>query len=109
MKLCPIAAYLALICWSPALGAEPQACADGETFFKAKAYDRAQSALWNCVIAGAESSESAHKLTLTYRELKNYKAGLERATAVLAATPASEDVLYVAGFLQFRLLNHHES
>jgi len=108
--LSPCLLLLSIACSAPVLScAEPPACIEGDALFRARAYDRAQTVLWDCVTGGAVTPESAHQLTLTYRELKNYRAGLDRATSILASAPESEDVLYVAGFLQFRLLNHRES
>jgi Tfp pilus assembly protein PilF len=85
------------------------ACEDGKRAFAKISYLEAQQSLWKCVEEGATSRESAHLLAQTYRELKNYDAGLERVRPLLAAQPRSVDLLYVKAFLLFRTGLHRES
>jgi len=89
--------------------ADLPACTEGANAFRAKNYEQAQTLLWECVLARPMDLDGAHKLTLTYRELKNYDAGIRRVTDALTSSPRSVDLLYVAGFLQFRQRNHQES
>lgn len=89
-----LAATAAALC----LAAEPEPCLSGHELFASRDFARAQERLWQCIDQGASSKESAYELVHTYRELKNYSAGLER----LRATPATLDRLYVKAFLLFR-------
>ncbi len=78
------------------------ACAEGSAQFAKRHFDVAQSLLWDCIASGADTDNSALNLTLTFRELKNYKTGTARADAELKSAPDNEDVLYVAAYLLFR-------
>src|SRR5262245_17294288 len=97
--------FLAGLAWART----PEPCETGSRLFSARRYAEAQAPLWDCVIAGSRSKDSAHQLALTYRELKNYDRGWARAAGALARQPASVDLLYVAGFIKFRMGEHQES
>ncbi|MGI8992452.1 MAG: tetratricopeptide repeat protein [Bryobacteraceae bacterium] len=86
-----------------------ETCVEGRNLFASREYLRAQSPLWECVIFGAPDREFAHRLALTYRDLKNYESGVARAESALASNPKSPDCLYILGFLHFRLGRHKES
>ena len=88
---------------------QANACDEGRALFLAKDYSAAQGPLWHCLMAGTSDKEFAHQLTLTYRDLKNYDSGIKRAESALVSNPKSEDILYILGFLQFRLGHHNES
>lgn len=92
---------LAAVC----AAAGPEACASGRALFAKRDFAAAQAMLWGCVEAGAASKDSAYELTHTYRELKNYDAGLARAKTVSKTV----DSLYVKAFLLFRTGAHRES
>jgi tetratricopeptide (TPR) repeat protein len=87
---------------SSAPAPQAAACAAGSEQFARRQFVVAQSLLWDCIISGSDSENSALNLTLTYRELKNYQAGTARADAELKSAPHNEDVLYVAAYLLFR-------
>src|SRR6266545_3262629 len=91
------------LCWAQ----DP--CRAGGDLFAQRRYEAAQAPLWQCIEQGAPSKQAAHELTLTYRDLKNYRDGWARAEAALARPPKSADVLYVAGFLKFRMGENKES
>jgi protein O-GlcNAc transferase len=97
------------VAFSAALFQTPGPCEQGRSLFLAKSYQDAQEPLWRCVLAGTPNKEWAHELALTYRDLKNYDAGLARARSALKEQPRSVDVLYLIGFLQFRQGNCRES
>lgn len=80
-----------------------ETCEEGKRAFLAKDNSGAQQPLWNCVLDGAPNRDYAHQLTLTYRDLRNYDAGIARAEVALASQPPSPDILYVLAFLHFRL------
>jgi tetratricopeptide (TPR) repeat protein len=95
--------FLAATTWAQA------PCQTGARLFAARQYAEAQEPLWACVNAGTNTKDPAHQLALTYRELKNYDQGWPNAEKALARHPGSVDVLYIAGFLKFRLGDHSES
>ncbi len=99
--------WLVLLLAAAARGETP--CETGARLFAARQYAAAQAPLWACVIAGTNSQEPAHQLALTYREVKNYGHGWTRAAEALASQPRSVDLLYVAGFLKFRMGDNRES
>jgi Flp pilus assembly protein TadD len=80
-------------------------CQNGKALFSQKAYAAAQESLWGCVQAGTTDREPGYLLSLTFRELKNYSAGMARA----AALPDSVDKLYIRAYLQFRMGKARES
>jgi len=80
----------------------PPACQAGLDQVKSGDYVSAQSSLWSCVESGAGNPTHTFYLTLTYRELKNYDSGLNRANADLKQTPDSVELLYLAAFLHYR-------
>ena len=84
-------------------------CQTGARLFAAHQYADAQEPLWACVNAGTNTRDPAHQLALTYRELKNYDAGWRHSEMALAQHPGSVDVLYIAGFLKFRMGDFGES
>ena len=84
-------------------------CQTGARLFAARQYAQAQEPLWACVNAGTDTKDPAHQLALTYRELKNYDLGWTKTEKALARQPESVDVLYIAGFLKFRMGDHRES
>jgi tetratricopeptide (TPR) repeat protein len=84
-------------------------CETGARLFGARRYAEAQEPLWTCVRAGTTTLENAHQLALTYRELKNYQEGWTTAQQALSHNSRSVDLLYIAGFLKFRMGEHRES
>ncbi|MEX2262294.1 MAG: tetratricopeptide repeat protein [Bryobacteraceae bacterium] len=94
---------------SPAPGETETACVRGAALMEARAFREAQDALWQCVLPGAPDREGAYRLAQTYREVKNYGSGLERARKALKQNPASTDLLYINAFLEFRTGRHKES
>src|SRR5262245_49151045 len=82
-------------------GAYADACARGQASFHARQYEEAQESLWQCMLSDGGDTQAAHLLTLTYRETKDYKAGLRRANTALAHSGKSVDLLYIAAFLHF--------
>jgi tetratricopeptide (TPR) repeat protein len=77
-------------------------CQAGVLEVKNGDYQSAQVALWSCLDAGSAEETDTFYLTLTYRELKNYDAGLSRVDAALRRRPDSVNLLYLAAFLQYR-------
>jgi tetratricopeptide (TPR) repeat protein len=81
-------------------------CVQGMDQVRAGEYANAQLSLWDCLSLAARTGAQAHSatfyLTLTYRELKNYDPGLEKARAELKQSPENIDLLYLAAFLQYR-------
>jgi tetratricopeptide (TPR) repeat protein len=73
-------------------------CETGKALFDARSYAAAQEPLWACVAEGTDDREVAHRLALTYRELKNYQEGLARSARI----PASIDRQYLQAYLLFR-------
>jgi tetratricopeptide (TPR) repeat protein len=98
-----------LAAWSWAQSQPGEACRSGSRLFSERRYAEAQEPLWSCVIGGASNKEAGHLLVLTYRELKNYQQGWTRVRAELPRQPKSIDLLYIAGFLKFRLGEPKES
>jgi tetratricopeptide (TPR) repeat protein len=84
-------------------------CQTGARLFAARQYEEAQEPLWACVNAGTDTKDPAHQLVLTYRELKDYDQGWANVEEALARHPGSVDVLYIAGFLKFRMRDYQES
>ena len=80
-------------------------CRSGKGLFLSKAYAAAQEALWRCLQSGTSDREPGYLLGLTFRELKNYSAGIKR----VADLPDSVDKSYVLAYLQFRMGNARES
>jgi tetratricopeptide (TPR) repeat protein len=95
---------LVALVWLAFLSGAGDPCRTGNTFFELKAYAAAQEPLWACVAAGNDK-EAAHRLALTYRELKNHEEGLRRVTRV----PDSLDRQYLQAFLLFRTGRHSDS
>lgn len=92
-----VASYAA--CWAQPGGA----CRLGHELFAKRQFAEAQELLWQCVAAGAPTRDAAYELALTYRDLKNYASGWARAKPALGEHPNSVDLLYIAGFLKFRM------
>ena len=84
-------------------------CEMGRALFQRKSHTAAQGELWNCIVAGAPSRESAWLLAQTYRELKNYEDGFARLRRLTRAVPPTTDFFYLEGFLLFRTGKHRES
>lgn len=84
-------------------------CQTGARLFNTRQFAEAQEPLWACVDAGTNNKEPAHQLALTYRELRNYDQGWATVEKALARHPGSVDVLYIAGFLKFRMRDYRES
>jgi tetratricopeptide (TPR) repeat protein len=103
------AAVAAGICWAGAFGADAGSCARGEEAFAARRYAAAQEALWDCVRGGSPDPQAAHHLALTYRETRNYDAGLRRADQALAQSGKSVDLLYLSAYLHFRMRRQDDS
>ena len=87
----------------------PASCVAGLAQFQKMELAGAQDLLWDCVEQGAADRTPGLDLALTYRELKNYEAGLRRAKPALQKFPKNIDVLYVTAFLYFRLGNNAQS
>jgi len=94
--------FLLAVAFSAALFQTPGSCEQGRSLFLARSYQEARTFLWKCVLAGTPDKERAHELALTYRDLKDYDAGLAQAQTALKEQPRSVDLLYLIGFLQFR-------
>lgn len=89
---------------------EPRAsCIAGIEQAKRADYKSAQELLWECVLSGGRKQTEAFYLGLTYRELKNYDAGLAKAQDVLKQAPENEDMLYLSAFLHYRKSETKES
>ena len=78
------------------------ACAAGQASFQNGDFAAAQEQLWNCVAGGTQDRSVGFHLASTYRELRNYDSGLNKAAAILKNSPDNGDALYVAAFLNFR-------
>jgi tetratricopeptide (TPR) repeat protein len=81
-------------------------CAQGMHEVLAGDYLHAQRSLWDCLASAASTGTQAQSatfyLTLTYRELKNYDAGLGKAEAALKQSPEDVDLLYLTAYLHYR-------
>ena len=84
----------------------PAACARGEELFRKQLWPQAQERLWECVARQASSKQDAYRLTLTFRDRKNYEEGLRRLHEL---SGAALDRLYVEAFLLFRTGAHKQS
>jgi tetratricopeptide (TPR) repeat protein len=84
-------------------------CNTSARLYKEGSWTAAQSALWQCVEAGAANPARAWELTQTYRQLGNHTEGLARAYSALERQPRSVDLLYVTAFLEFRSGKHKDS
>ena len=84
-------------------------CLTGSEQFRKQDYTAAQTSLWQCVESGAGTATDTLDLTLTYRTLKDYDAGLSRAALDLKRSPDNVDLLYLAAFLQYRLNDPKDS
>jgi tetratricopeptide (TPR) repeat protein len=77
-------------------------CTTGLNQVKSGDYGNGQASLWKCIESGASTETEAFYLTLTYRTLKNYDSGLEKAESALKNFPEKVDLLYIAAFLHYR-------
>ncbi len=85
-------------------------CGDARQQFQARSFRAAQSLLWACwEQQGSRPDPSiAYELAQTYRQLKNYRSGLDR----LEATPDGRNLAdrrYLQGYLRFRMGMFQES
>ena len=106
--VCAAAVAAGVYC-AAAFAADPGPCPRGEEAFAARKYSPAQEALWDCVLSGSPSPQAAHHLALTYREIRNYDAGMRRVEAALAQSGKSVDLLYLSAYLHFRMRRHDDS
>jgi tetratricopeptide (TPR) repeat protein len=97
-------ALTALLLLAPALSCaqEPASCKEGLASFHESKLQEAQTSLWACVESGKGNSYDVLILAQTYRGLRNYDSGLSRATANLQTKPDNVDLLYIAGYLDYR-------
>src|SRR4051794_27536974 len=81
---------------------DPAPCPAGLDQYSRGNYRIAQDLLSECVESRSATSNHAVYLTLTYRSLKNYDAGLSRTAAALERFPEDVDLLYIAAWLHYR-------
>lgn len=86
------------------------ACLEGRLMYRQRSYASAQDLLWTCWKQNVSSSTAdvAYLLAQTFRELKNYEAGLGRLKNETASGRIL-DRLYLEGYLLFRMREHHRS
>jgi tetratricopeptide (TPR) repeat protein len=84
-------------------------CDLGKLSIQQRDYAAAQGHLWRCVEKGSADRDHAYQLALTYRERKNYEEGIRQTGTLLARKPDWPDMLYLFGFLQFRMGQHQAS
>ncbi|MBV8708379.1 MAG: tetratricopeptide repeat protein [Acidobacteriaceae bacterium] len=101
---------MALLLASVALSAqEPAACRNGLNLFHENRVQQAQGSLWECIESGKGDADDALTLAQTYKGLRNYESGLNRATADLQKLPDSVDLIYIAAYLHYRRNETKES
>ena len=98
----PIRGLILLLFGASVNAQEPASCETGLARFRSGDFDAAQDFLWECMESGSGNETHALYLALTYRPLKNYKAGLTRTQKALRTFPDNVDLLYIAAYLHYR-------